>query len=124
MGMAQRILETAAARREADDLGGSITLPTGDATTPTITLPCSMGFDTSGLQRADNSAGFQMNQTRRVIVRTALLADLPRQPQAGDTVTVHGNLESSPTELVISPGNGIEQFNAILTAFNLYNPNV
>ena len=118
MGIAQRMMESAAARRETDDLGGTITFPQCDP------VPCSMGFDISGLQRADNSAGLQLNQTRRVIIRTALLADLPRQPQAGDTVTVQGNLESSPTELVISPGNGIEQFNAILTAFNLYNPNV
>lgn len=123
MGMIQRILETAAARREADDLGGVITFPTGDAAFPTISLPCAMGMDTSGIARAENSAGFQMNQVRRVIVRSALLADLPRQPQSGDTVTVQGNLESSPTEFQISPSNGIEQFNAILTAFNLYNPN-
>jgi len=83
-----------------------------------------MGFDISGLQRAENSAGLQLNQTRRVIVRASMLADLPRQPQAGDTVTVRGNLETEDSELVISPGNGIEKFNAILTAFNLYNPNV
>ena len=118
MGMAQRMMEAAAARRETDDLGGTITFPESDP------LPCSMGVDTSGLQRAENSAGFQFNQTRKVIVRTAMLADIPRQPQSGDTVTVQGNLEAAPVELVISPSNGIEQMNGILTAFNLYNPNV
>ena len=123
MGLIQRQLETAAARRESSDLGGTINFPTGDAATPWLSLPCSMGFDTSGLARADNSAGFQLNQTRRVIVRASMLADLPRQPQAGDTVTVRGNLETEDSELVISPGNGIEKFNAILTAFNLYTPN-
>lgn len=82
-----------------------------------------MGVDTSGLTRADNSAGFNFNQTRKVVVRTALLADLPRQPQAGDVVTVHGNLEDQPVTLTISPGNGIETMNAILTGINLYNPN-
>ena len=117
MGIAQRMMESAAARRETDDLGGTITFPQCDP------VPCSMGFDISGLQRAENSAGLQLNQPRRVIVRSHLLDDLPRQPQAGDTVTVRGNLESEDSELVISPGNGIEKFNAILTAFNLYNPN-
>jgi hypothetical protein len=116
--MIQRNLEVAAARREQGDLGGTLTLATGE------TIPCSLGVDTSGLQRADNSAGFQFNQTRRVIVRTALLADIPRAPQAGDTVTVQGNLEDGPVSLVISPSNGIEQMNGILTAFNLYNPNI
>ena len=124
MGLIQRIFEIPAARREADDLGGFITLPTGNAANPTVKLPCAMGVDTSGLQRADNSAGFQMNQIRRVVIRTALLAQIPRMPAAGDNVIVQGNLESSPTELVISPSNGIEQMNGILTALNLYNPNV
>jgi len=117
-GFIQRIKEVAAAKREATELGGLITFPQCPP------VPCSMGVDTSGLQRAENSAGFQFNQTRKVIVRTAMLADIPRQPQAGDTVTVQGNLEAAPMELVISPSNGIEQLNGILTAFNLYNPNV
>ena len=117
MGMIQRQLEAAAARREMDDLGGMITFPDCEP------LPCSMGVDVSGLQRADNSAGLQLNQSRRVIVRTSLLAGMDRQPQAGDIVSVQGNLESAPTSLTISPGTGIEQLNGILTAFNLYNPN-
>lgn len=118
MGLIQRQLETAAERRETSDLGGVITFPQCDP------LPCSMGPDTSGLARADNSAGFQFNEVRRLIVRTSLLAALTRQPAAGDTVTVQGNLETDPSTLVIAPANGIERFNAILTAFNLYNPNV
>lgn len=117
MGLIARQLETAARQRERSDLGGTLTLPDGAA------LPCAMGPDFSGLQRADNSAGFQMNQTRRVLVRTSLLAGLTRPPQAGDTVQIQGNLETDPVTLVISPGTGIEQYNAILTALNLYNPN-
>ena len=81
MGFIQRNLEICAVRREQSDLGGMLTLATGEQ------IPCAVGVDTSGLQRADNSAGFQFNQTRKVIVRTALLADLPRAPQSGDTVT-------------------------------------
>ena len=111
------MMESAAARRERGDLGGWITLPECDP------IPCCFGPDTSGLQRADNSAGFQFNQMRRAIVRTSLLKDIPRQPAAGDTVTVRGNLETEDSILVISPSNGIEGFNAILTAINLYNPN-
>lgn len=118
VGIIQRNLEVAALRREQSDLGGILTLSTGEE------IPCAIGVDTSGLQRADNSAGFQVNQNRRVIVRSALLADIPRQPQSGDIVTVQGNLEEYPVSLVISPTNGIEQMNAILTAFNLYNPNI
>jgi hypothetical protein len=117
MGAIERMLEVAAARREASDLGGMITFPGCEP------MPCAMGFDVSGLQSADNSAGFQFNQTRRVVVRSELLAGLPRQPQAGDEVILQGNLEAAPSVLVISPTSGIEQFNAILTAFNLYNPN-
>jgi len=117
MGFIQRNLEICAVRREQSDLGGILTLATGEQ------IPCAMGVDTSGLQRADNSAGFQLNQTRKVVVRTAMLSDIPRQPQAGDEVTVQGNLESNPITLVISPTNGIEQMNSILTGFNLYNPN-
>ena len=117
MGMIQRMLETAAVRREQSDLGGTI------AFRDCPEIPCAMGIEVGGIFRADNSAGFQENQTLRVIVRTALLADLPRSPQAGDTVQVKGNLETTALELVIQPTIGIEQFNAILTAFNLYNPN-
>ena len=117
MGFIQRNLELAAVRREQSDLGGMLTLATGEQ------IPCAMGVDTSGLQRADNSAGFNFNQIRRVVVRSALLCDLQRAPQSGDTVTVQGNLETQPVKLVISLTNGIEQMNAILTAFNLYNPN-
>ena len=116
MGLIQRQLEAAAAIRESSDLGGTLTLATGEE------IPCSIGVDTSGMQRADNSAGVIIVQSRRILVRTSELAGVSRQPQSGDTVTVQGNLESSATSLVISPGNGIEQFNAILTAFNLYNP--
>jgi|GEM_PF-4146341 len=118
MGMIQRNLEIAAARRESGDLGGYIIFPACEP------MPCAMGVDTSGLQRADNSAGFQFNQSRRAIVRTALLADLPRQPQAGDVVEIRGNLETESAFLTISPTSGLESFNAILTAVNLYNPNV
>ena len=117
MGMIQRMLEAAAYRREQSDLGGTITFPDCPP------IPCSIGVDTSGIQRADSSAGFQLNQSRRVVVRTAMLASLPRTPQSGDLVEVKGNLEEFPVELTISPSTGIEQMNAILTAFNLYNPN-
>ena len=117
MGFIARNLEICAVRREQSDLGGILTLATGEQ------IPCAMGVDISGLQRADNSAGFQFNQTRRVVIRSALLADLPRQPQAGDPVTIQGNLEADSTTLTISPSTGIEQMNGILTAINLYNPN-
>lgn len=117
MGLEQRMLESAAARRELGDLGGYIRFPDCDPVT------CAMGVDVSGIQRADNSAGFQENQTRRVVVRSAMLANLPRSPQAGDIVEIKGNLEADPVELTIMPTTGIERYNAILTAFNLYNPN-
>ena len=118
MGAIQRMMENAAARREASDLGGFITFPECEP------VPCSMGVDTSGLARADNSAGFQFNQTRRLVVRSALIAALPRAPQAGDVCSVIGNLETVASSLTIAPTNGVESFNAILTAVNLYNPNV
>lgn len=117
MGLEQRMLEAAAARRERGDLGGYIRFPDCDP------VPCAMGVDTSGIQRAENSAGFQVSQTRRVVVRSAMLEDLPRTPQAGDIVEIKGNLEADAVELSIMPGTGIERYNAILTAFNLYNPN-
>ena len=110
-------MEVAAARREAGDLGGMITIQ------KTFTIPCSMGSDVIGLQPADSSAGVSMNQTRRVLIRTCLLSGLSRQPNSGDTVTVKGNLEDKGIDLIIAPLNGVEKFNAILTAFNLYNPN-
>jgi hypothetical protein len=110
------MLEAAAAQREAGDLGGYIKFPDCDP------VPCAMGFDVSGIARADDSAGIVLNQTRRVVVRTAMLENLPRSPQAGDIVEIKGNLEANPIELTISPNTGIEQYNAILTAFNLYNP--
>jgi hypothetical protein len=117
MGLIQRQLESAALQRERSDLGGTITFPDCPP------IPCAIGVDTSGIQRADNSAGYQLNQSRRVVVRTAMLASLPRTPQAGDLVEIKGNLEENPVSLAISPSTGIEQMNAILTAFNLYNPN-
>lgn len=118
--MIARALEIAIIRREQSDLGGVVRFSGQPDEVPDI--PCAMGMDASGIQRSDNSAGFQLNQTRRIVVRTALLAALLAAPAAGDTVRVKGNLEEDWTELVISPGNGIESMNAILTGFNLYNP--
>lgn len=119
MGFEQRNLENAALRRERGDLGGTVTF--AGETEP---LPCALGPETSGLQRANNTAGFQFADTRRIIVRTALLAGLARAPRAGDTVTVQGNLEPNAQRLMIAPATGIEAMNGILTAFNLFNPNV
>lgn len=117
MGLIRTRLEAAAYKREKSDLGGTITFPDCPP------IPCAMGIDTSGLQRADNAAGFQMNQSRTVLVRTAMLAQLPRSPQAGDKVEIKSNLEENPVTLSIMPTTGIENYNAILTAFNLHNPN-
>lgn len=117
MGLIQRQLEVAAVHRERSDLGGTIAFPDCEP------VPCAVGVDVSGIQRADNSAGFQVNQARRVVVRDSMLADLPRAPQSGDNVEVKWNLAPAPVSLVITPGTGIERMNGILTAFNLYNPN-
>ncbi len=121
--MIDLILQNAAALRETTPLGGIITFTQEDGSE--VAVPCSMGADVSGLQRADNSAGFQISNTRSVVVRTVLLASLlGRAPVAGEPVSVQGRMESDPTTLVIAPTNGVESYNAILTKLNLYNPNV
>lgn len=122
MGLIQARLEVSALRREMSDLGGTIRFYKADGTL-TDDVPCAMGVDFSGLQRADNSAGLQLNKTRRVIIRKRLLDDLENPPQAGDKVVIQSRLETDPVEMVITPGTGIEQMNGIFTALNLYNPN-
>lgn len=118
MGAIQNILEAAAKRREASDLGGVATFVTGDP------IPCSMGADMTSLQRAVNTDGFQIEQTRKIVVRTSLLSALPRFPQSGDTVILKGNLENKPATLQISDTGGVESLNGILTVISVYNPEV
>ncbi len=115
--MIQQIMEAGARMRESSALGGIVTFPDGTE------LPCSVGVEAGGIQRADNSAGFNVQQARRIIVRSSLLAGLADAPRSGDTLLVQGRLETEPVALVIQPGTGIEAMNGILTAFNLYNPN-
>lgn len=116
--MIKRLFESACLSREKGDLGGSVTFVGCDP------VPCSMGVDLSGLSRADNSAGFQEAKTRTIVVRESVLETLPRTPRAGDTVEVQGNLEAESAFLTIMPATGIENANAIVRSFVLYQPNV
>ncbi len=117
MSFILRMMENAAKQTERGELGGIVTFPTCQP------MPCSIGADKSSLQRADNSAGFNLNQSRQIVVRTALLKDLARQPQSGDEVTVKGKLETDAVTLTIADISGVESCNGILTVCNLYNPN-
>lgn len=110
-------MEAGFIRMESSDLGGTLTFPDGTE------LPCCPAVESGGIQRAENSAGFTLQQTRRVLVRSSLVATLATPPQAGDTLLVQGRLEVAPVALVIQPGIGIESMNGVITAFNLYNPN-
>ena len=118
MGAIKTMMEAAAKRREASDLGGTITF---GGCQP---MPCAMGADMAALHRVSGTDGFQLNETRKVVIRTSLIAGMARQPQSGDTVLLQGNLETEATTLQISDDNGIESLNGILTVISTYNPNV
>src|ERR1019366_7012696 len=92
MGLESTLVIYAAKQRERSDLGGMVTFQAGDP------IPCAMGGDTTSLQRAATTDGFNLNETRRITVRTSMLAALPRQPQSGDTVILKGNLENRSEE--------------------------
>lgn len=118
MGLESTLVIYAAKQRERSDLGGMVTFEAGDP------IPCAMGGDTTSLQRAPTSDGFQLDQTRRITVRTSLLTALPRLPRSGDTAFLKGNLENKPATLQIADVNGVSAMNAILTVIEFYNPKV
>ena len=127
MGIISRMVEYAAVQRERDDLGGTIQF-TKSGNSPLVfgdPIPCSMGADLMALMRDQKTAGFDLNETRKLTVRTALLQGLARQPQSGDTVKITGNLPNSPSvQLQISDEGGIQSLHGILTVLSLYNPDV
>lgn len=114
------ILETGAKLRESSALGGFLTTPDGD------TIPCAQGPDVSGLARADNSAGLTFTRTRKVVVRKSELLRIGYAPESGHQVTLRGRneAESAAVTLMIAPVNGVEDYNSILVALNLYDPMV
>ena len=125
MGLISRMVEYAASQRERDDLGGTIQF-SKSGNSPLVfgdPIPCSMGADLMALMRAGTTDGFNLNETRKVTVRTCLLQGMARQPQSGDTVKLKGNLPNSPTvQLQISDEGGVQNCNGILTVISCYNP--
>lgn len=120
-------MENAAKRREASDLGGTIQF-SKSGNSPLVfgdPIPCSMGADLMALMRDQKTAGFDLKETRKLTVRTALLQSLARRPQSGDTVKITGNLPNSPSvQLQISDEGGVQNLHGMLTVLSLYNPDV
>ena len=109
-------MENAAVQREHGDLGGTFTFGNVD-------YPCSAGGDMTGLTMKADGGGFQSSVTKKIVIRSALFASLPRKPQGGDKCSLTFNLEGVAFERTISPMNGVENYNGILTVIQFQDSN-